>query len=89
MAKSLDLSTRRKYAEYLSRRRGTKELDLILGAFAERYLPTFDSTELEEYEEILTMEDTDLWAWLTSKQPLPQNLNRPVMNLLMKMKYRD
>tara|TARA_B100001123_G_scaffold450970_1_gene625623 strand:- start:187 stop:456 length:270 start_codon:yes stop_codon:yes gene_type:complete len=88
MAKSLDISTRRKYLEYLSRRRGTKELDLFLGAFAERNLSTFDSAELEEYEEILTMEDTDLWAWLTSKRPLPKSLNRPVMNLLMKMKYR-
>ena len=89
MTNNADLLKRRRHAQYLSHRRGTKELDLILGAFAERYVAAFDSAALDEYEEILTLDDADLWAWLTSNESIPESLNRPVMKLLLKMKYSE
>jgi antitoxin CptB len=45
-------------------RRGMLELDLILGRFVEKKLDSLNSTQLEEYEHLLTQHDPDLYAWL-------------------------
>ena len=45
-------------------RRGTREMDLILGPFAESALPTLDDGALDEYEALLDQPDPDLYAWV-------------------------
>lgn len=44
----------------LSRRRGTREMNLLLGGFADAHITGLTSKQLDEYELILEMGDLEL-----------------------------
>jgi len=52
-------------------RRGTKEMDLILGAFADRRLGRLDETTLALYDALLAENDHDLYQWVAGAAPAP------------------
>ena len=52
-------------------RRGTREMDLILGAFADTRLGTMDARGLDALEALLSENDQDLYAWFTGREPEP------------------
>jgi antitoxin CptB len=60
---------------YRSWHRGTKELDMILGNFAESNLHNLNETELNEYLVILDEEDPDLYQWLVNNQNPNKNID--------------
>ncbi len=53
-------------------RRGTKEMDLILGPFADRHLADMAQVELQEYDALLDENDQDLYQWLSGQQDAPR-----------------
>ncbi len=59
-----DLDTRRRRAAYRANYRGTKEMDWLLGKFAEARLPAMDADALSRFERFLVLPDPDLNAWL-------------------------
>jgi len=69
-----DLSPRLKRLLLRSWRRGTKEMDLILGPYADARLAGMSETELADYETMLSENDQDLYAWITGQQPSPAKL---------------
>jgi antitoxin CptB len=52
-------------------RRGIKEMDLILGGFADAELAGLDATALDDYERLLEENDWDLYYWVTGAQEAP------------------
>ena len=54
-------------------RRGTKEMDLILGTWADAHLATLDEGRLATYELLLAENDQDLMAWIfgQARPPAP------------------
>ncbi len=52
-------------------RRGTKEMDLILGAFADARLAGLSVAHLATYEALLEENDQDLYLWVTGAAPPP------------------
>ena len=52
-------------------RRGTKEMDLILGPWADAHLAGLSAPELEEYELLLAENDQDLMAWILGSSTPP------------------
>jgi antitoxin CptB len=81
------LATTRKRLLYRSWHRGTREMDLLLGRFAERNLPTFSGRQVELYEALLEYSDSDLYDWMSGRQQPPTALDHDVMKLLMKFKF--
>jgi antitoxin CptB len=81
------LATTRKRLLYRSWHRGTREMDLLLGRFAERNLPTFSARQVELYEALLEYSDSDLYDWMSGRERPPPALDHDVMKLLMKFKY--
>lgn len=67
---------------YRSCYRGCKEIDLLLGSFAKLHLANFTIEELKEYENILNLNDYDLYDYLTKKQSIPHHLNNYLMHKL-------
>ena len=59
-----DLATRRRKALYRATYRGTKEMDWLLGKFAEATLPAMDDAALTEFEHLLALQDPDLNIWI-------------------------
>ncbi len=51
----------RKQMIFRSCHRGMKEMDLLLGSFADHYIQSFNEDQLEEYEELLSINDPDLY----------------------------
>ena len=52
-------------------RRGTKEMDLVLGPWADVHLAGLSEPELEEYELLLAENDQDLMAWILGSSTPP------------------
>jgi antitoxin CptB len=67
---SLDRATRLRRLALRSGRRGLRELDLILGTFAED-LAALSEVELGAYERLLDCDDPELLAWVTGQAPPP------------------
>lgn len=57
-----------------SRKRGTSENGILLGGFAEVFLPKMGPKELNEYAMIISESDIDLFNWLSGAQPVPNQL---------------
>ncbi len=68
---SEDGATRLKRLRMRSWRRGTKEMDLILGGFADAELAGLGAADLDAYEELLAQNDHDLYSWVTGKVAPP------------------
>lgn len=48
-------------------RRGMKEMDLILGRFADDLLSHLSPAELDAFEAVLSENDQDLYLWVTAR----------------------
>ena len=81
-----ELEIRRKRLIFRSWHRGTKEMDLILGTFADAYVTTFTESELESYERILSCNDPDLYDWISGKTPPPANVIDGVFEKILNRK---
>ena len=81
MTESLDI--RRKRLRFRSRHRGTKELDLLLGGFAERALAAMTEAELDRYEALLQVPSPVLYAWLVGHGDPPAEHDNEVTRALL------
>tara|TARA_B100000900_G_C20367509_1_gene628951 strand:- start:22 stop:270 length:249 start_codon:yes stop_codon:yes gene_type:complete len=48
-------------------RRGTKEMDIILGKFS-NHLRTLDNRNLKKYEQLLEIDDNKIYKWITNQE---------------------
>jgi antitoxin CptB len=87
MMPALSLETRRKRLIFRSWRRGFRELDLVLGAFADQRLAELGEAELSEYEALLEVPDQRLYAWIIGREPTPAEYEGRVMERLRRLDY--
>ena len=52
-------------------RRGMKEMDLILGGYADARLASLSEAEIAAYEALLDENDQDLYKWVSGAAPCP------------------
>jgi antitoxin CptB len=64
------LDDRRKRLLFRCWHRGTREMDLILGRFADAEIAGLRDAELGELERLIELPDPDLYAALTGDKPL-------------------
>ncbi|MEX0284574.1 MAG: succinate dehydrogenase assembly factor 2 [Paracoccaceae bacterium] len=55
-----------------SMRRGIKEMDILLSAYAEAHLASLSAAELDLYEALLDENDQDLLSWVTGQTAAPE-----------------
>ena len=67
--------------------RGMREVDLIMGTFADQHVHSFTPDQLSQFERILDIEDPHLYAWLSGAAALPEEEKSPVMQMLLNFKY--
>jgi antitoxin CptB len=85
MAESVEI--RRKRLLYQSAHRGTKESDLLLGAFAAAHLAGFTPAELDQFELLLGENDAVLFDWIAGRETPPPDRNSVVLQLLLNFRY--
>lgn len=52
-------------------RRGIREMDLILGPYADTHIADFDAPDLDLFDLLLEEYDHDLMGWITGALPAP------------------
>jgi len=70
MTGALDITRKRLYMRSI--RRGIKEMDLILTAFADAHLSAMDEAQLDLYERLLSESDHDLYQWVSGQSDGPE-----------------
>ena len=68
---SADLETIRKRLLWRATHRGIKEMDILVGGYAQRHLQTMSEVELSEFEVLLEIPDQDLLSWATRQEVVP------------------
>jgi antitoxin CptB len=56
-------------------RRGTKEMDLVLGPYADAHLGAMDEDRLALYDRLLNENDQDLLPWVLGQRPAPDEFS--------------
>lgn len=66
---------RRRRARFRAAHRGTKEMDLLLGRYAEARLDGMSEAELSDFEALLSLPDPELQNWILHgvAVPVPQH----------------
>ncbi|MEY3907618.1 MAG: hypothetical protein RLZ52_685, partial [Pseudomonadota bacterium] len=80
----LDMNNLIKKLLYRSNHRGTKEMDLLIGGFANENLKKFTLEELNEFEILLNFTDKELSSWLVDN-----NSNKELENLSISKKIKN
>ncbi len=57
------LEFRRRRALYRAQHRGTKEMDWLLGRYAEAHLSKMDDATLTSFEQFIAISDVELQTW--------------------------
>ena len=65
-------------------RRGTKEMDLILGPFADRELAGMSVAQLDLFDALLDENDQDLYQWVSGQAEVPPRYAKLVADLVPK-----
>jgi antitoxin CptB len=78
-----ELVRRRKRLKFRSWHRGTKEMDLLLGPFADACLDKFDAAALTEYEAVLELPEPDLYEWILGRAAPPPSARSSVLDRLI------
>lgn len=78
-----NISINRKRLTFRSWHRGTREIDLLLGRFADAHVPDFDAEQLEMYDRFLNNSDPDIYNWISRAEPVPPAEDNAVVQLLL------
>lgn len=81
------MDDRRRKMLFRAWRRGFRELDLLMGSFADKYLADMSDSEVDEFERLLDVPDWDIYAWITGAQDIPENQKGPVLDQICQFKY--
>jgi antitoxin CptB len=73
------MDDRRKKLQFRAWRRGFREIDLILGGFADQSLAEMDEAGLNAFESLLDAQDQDVYEWITGQTPPPTEHETPTL----------
>lgn len=77
-----NLDPRRKRLLFRAWHRGTREMDLLMGRYAESAIDTLTDGELTILEGLIEVPDRDLFAWITEADAVPENYDTAVYRAL-------
>lgn len=69
-----DIEIYKKKLMFRAWHRGMKELDLLMGTFAQNELKNLQGDELAQFERLIDSEDNDLLNYFNGKQAVPDSL---------------
>jgi len=80
-----DHETRLRRLRMRSWRRGMKEMDLILGNFADTALRNLSIEYLDAHETLMDEPDQDIYSWISGAAPTPQVFRASIARILDNM----
>ena len=83
----MDRRDRLKRLRFRAWHRGTKEADLLIGGFFDRYSGSWSDAEIDWYERLLEEQDVDIMAWAIGSQTPPAHWQGEMMQKLQRVDY--
>jgi antitoxin CptB len=80
LMKQIDILRKRLY--YQSHHRGMKEMDMLLGGFAQQHLQNMNEEELHQFEDLLAFPDQDLYGWFFEEAPIPKGIPGTLIEMI-------
>ena len=77
------LEARRRRLRFRAQHRGIKEMDLILGAFADEVLADLSAERLASFERLVELPDQELYDWIVGRAAVPAEFADGLMDELM------
>jgi antitoxin CptB len=70
---------RRRRIVFRAWHRGTREMDLLLGRFTERFIGGMSEPEIAMLEHLMETPDPDIYNWLIGAAPVPAEYDTPLL----------
>ena len=80
---SADLETIRKRLLWRATHRGIKEVDILVGGYAQRHLESMSEADLAKFEILLEIPDQDLLSWATLQEDVPMDLASSMLTAVL------
>lgn len=81
------MDERRRKLRFRAWRRGFREMDLLMGSFADAHIDAMQPENLDEFERLLAVPDWDLYAWLIGREDVPANYRGDVLDQMIAFRY--
>ena len=82
------LDPRRRKLLFRCWHRGIREMDLIMGRFANEEIESLAGQELDDFERLAELPDHDLLAWITGERETPEEYNTVVFRRMRDFHWR-
>ena len=73
------LDPRRRKLLFRSWHRGIREMDLIMGRFADACIGDLSAAELDDYERLIEIPDRELYSWIVGERPPPADYDTAML----------
>ena len=83
------LDPRRRRALFRAWHRGTREMDLLLGPFADAHIAELDDHDLADFEALMEVPDDELYTWIVGRVPVAKNLHSRIIDSIVAFHARD
>lgn len=83
----MDRETRLKRLRFRSWHRGTKEADMMVGGFFDRFSDGWNEADLAWYEMLMDEQDVDIMAWATGASIPPPHVAGSMLTAMQRLDY--
>ena len=77
-----EVAKRRRQLKFRSWHRGTREMDFLMGRFADSHIDGFGPEQLDLYARLLENSDPEIYDWITGKTPVPGDSDSEILTQL-------
>jgi len=78
-----ELDARRRRLRFRAWHRGTREMDLVLGPYADAHAAALDEAGLSRLETLMEEADTDLLKWVIGQERPPAHVDGELLSRLI------
>jgi antitoxin CptB len=83
------LTERRRKLLFRSWHRGIREMDLIMGGFADASIAGMTDSDLDELERLLDVPDQEIYSWITGEGAVPAHFDTVFFRRMRDYSKRD
>ena len=84
-----DGEVRRRRIRFRAWHRGIREMDLLMGGFADAELAQLTDVELDRFEHLLDLPDPQVFAWLADIEQVPPGEEVPLLAKLRAFRVHE
>ncbi|MCB1507408.1 MAG: succinate dehydrogenase assembly factor 2 [Hyphomicrobiaceae bacterium] len=77
---SAGLSERKRRILFRAWHRGTKELDIMIGSYADAHLAAMGEADLDAFEALMQQEEPHLYNWIAGIEDAPDAVRSPLLD---------